>query len=201
MPSPSTSGSKPEPALPGPRDGRRPRRGFPQVRNHRRGDADLPQSLTPWLLVAQRLGIALLTLLIVSFAVFFATEMLPGDVARDPARPGRDPRGRRRPARGDGPQRAGDPALPALARRARRTGDLGTSYVNNMPVAELIGGRLVNSLKLAGGHRRSLRCRSRSASASPRRCGAARLYDRVVSIADDLRSSRCRNSWSRPSRC
>ena len=28
-------------------------------------------------------------------------------------------------------------------------GDLGTSYANNMPVAELIGGRLVNTLKLA----------------------------------------------------
>ena len=36
----------------------------------------------------------------------------------DPARPGRDPRGRGRPARGDASQRSGDPALPALACRA-----------------------------------------------------------------------------------
>ncbi|TMV37990.1 ABC transporter permease, partial [Thioclava sp. BHET1] len=30
------------------------------------------------------------------------------------------------------------------------TGNLGTSYVNHVPVADLISGRLVNSLKLAG---------------------------------------------------
>ena len=30
------------------------------------------------------------------------------------------------------------------------TGDLGTSYVNKMPISDLIGGRLVNTLKLAG---------------------------------------------------
>ena len=30
------------------------------------------------------------------------------------------------------------------------TGDLGTSYANDMPIADLIGGRFVNTLKLAG---------------------------------------------------
>ena len=39
------------------------------------------RSFQTWLLVAQRLGVALITLVIVSFAVFFATELLPGDVA------------------------------------------------------------------------------------------------------------------------
>ena len=41
----------------------------------------MPRSLLPYFLVLQRLGIALLTLVIVSFAVFFATALLPGDVA------------------------------------------------------------------------------------------------------------------------
>ncbi len=105
--------------------------------------------LRTWLLVSQRLGIALLTLIIVSFAVFFATELLPGDVAEvllgQAATPEavaalRDSMGL---------------DTPAISRFlgwlfGLAHGDLGISYVNDMPVAELISGRLSNSLKLAG---------------------------------------------------
>ncbi len=105
--------------------------------------------LKPWFLVFQRLCIAFLTLIIVSFAVFFATELLPGDVAE---------------------VLLGQAATPEAVAALRESmgldtsalrrfldwlfglaqGDLGTSYVNNMTVAELISGRLSNSLKLAG---------------------------------------------------
>ncbi|MWB78710.1 ABC transporter permease subunit [Pseudooceanicola sp. 216_PA32_1] len=109
----------------------------------------MPQSLQPWFLVIQRLGIALLTLVIVSFAVFFATEMLPGDVAEILLGQAATPEAVAglREAMG-----LNEPALSRfigwLIGLAR--GDLGTSYVNNIEVVELISGRLVNSLKLAG---------------------------------------------------
>lgn len=108
----------------------------------------MPQSLLPWILVAQRLGIALVTLIIVSFAVFFATEMLPGDVAEillgQAATP--DAVAGLRDAMG-----LNEPALSRFVGWLTGLvhGDLGVSYVNNIDVAELIGGRLVNSLRLA----------------------------------------------------
>ncbi|MBY5987756.1 ABC transporter permease [Roseovarius atlanticus] len=107
------------------------------------------RSTTTWILVGKRLGIAFLTLIIVSFAVFFATEMLPGDVAQillgQAATPEavaglRDAMGLNEPAL----QRF----LGWLAGLA--TGDMGRSYVNGIDVAELLGGRLQNSLRLAG---------------------------------------------------
>ncbi|KGF69408.1 ABC transporter permease [Hoeflea sp. BAL378] len=103
----------------------------------------------PYFLVAQRLGIALITLVIVSFAVFFATDLLPGDVAQILLGQAATPEAVAglREAMG-----LNEPAiyrfLSWLAGLA--TGDLGTSYVNNMPVSQLIGGRLISSLKLAG---------------------------------------------------
>lgn len=106
-------------------------------------------TLKPWFLVAQRLGIALLTLVIVSFAVFFATELLPGDVAEVLLGQAATPEAvaALRDAMGLD--------VSALSRFlgwlfGLAGGDLGTSYVNNMAVTELIGGRLANSLKLAG---------------------------------------------------
>ena len=106
-------------------------------------------SLLPWFLVVQRLGIALLTLVIVSFAVFFATELLPGDVAEillgQAATP--DAVAGLRAAMG-----LDEPALSRFVGWlvGLAQGDLGTSYVNNMEVVELIAGRLGNSLRLAG---------------------------------------------------
>lgn len=103
----------------------------------------------PWFLVVQRLGIALLTLVIVSFAVFFATELLPGDVAEILLGQAATPEAVA------GLRDAMGLNEPAISRFVGwlfglAGGDLGTSYVNNMAVADLIGGRLSNSLKLAG---------------------------------------------------
>lgn len=100
-------------------------------------------------LVFLRLGVMAVSLVIVAFAVFFATEMLPGDVAQI---------------------LLGQAATPQAVEALRQemnldqpaflrfllwlgglvTGHLGHSYANNMDVASLIAGRLGNSLKLAG---------------------------------------------------
>ncbi|MGC2774467.1 MAG: ABC transporter permease, partial [Bradyrhizobium sp.] len=100
-------------------------------------------------LVLSRLLIALVTALIVSFVVFFATAMLPGDTATILLGQAATPEaveGLRKAMHLD------DPAIFRFLRWILGVlhGDLGVSYANNMPVAHLIGGRLVNSLKLAG---------------------------------------------------
>lgn len=99
-------------------------------------------------LVMNRLVVAIITLLIVSFAVFFATEMLPGDVAQILLGQAATPEavaGLRTAMRLD------DPSILRFLRwlAGLAAGDLGTSYANNMPVADLIGGRFLNTLKLA----------------------------------------------------
>ncbi|EAU48332.1 ABC transporter permease [Salipiger bermudensis] len=109
----------------------------------------MPQSLLPWFLVIQRLGIALLTLIIVSFAVFFATELLPGDVAEILLGQAATPEAVA------GLRAAMGLDEPALSRfigwlAGLASGDLGTSYVNKMEIVELLSGRLRNSLQLAG---------------------------------------------------
>ncbi|WP_315720854.1 MULTISPECIES: ABC transporter permease [unclassified Bradyrhizobium] len=100
-------------------------------------------------LVLARLAIALVTAIIVSFAVFFATAMLPGDTATILLGQAATPEAV------EGLRKAMHLDDPAIFRFLRWLvgvlhGDLGTSYANNMPVAKLIGGRLVNTLKLAG---------------------------------------------------
>lgn len=108
----------------------------------------LQLSNLPWFLVLQRLGIAVLTLIIVSFAVFFATELLPGDVAEILLGQAATPEavaGLRAAMGLDEP--AVSRFLGWLAGLVQ--GDMGTSYVNNIEVADLVGGRLVNSLRLA----------------------------------------------------
>ena len=109
----------------------------------------MPHSLLPWFLVIQRLGIALLTLIIVSFAVFFATELLPGDVAEILLGQAATPEAVA------GLRAAMGLDEPALSRfigwlAGLASGDLGTSYVNKMEIVELLSGRLRNSLQLAG---------------------------------------------------
>ncbi len=109
----------------------------------------MPQSLLPWFLVIQRLGIALLTLIIVSFAVFFATELLPGDVAEILLGQAATPEAVA------GLRSAMGLDEPAFSRFigwlvGLAGGDLGTSYVNNTEVVDLLSGRLSNSLRLAG---------------------------------------------------
>lgn len=100
-------------------------------------------------LVMSRLLIALVTLVIVSFAVFFATTMLPGDTATILLGQAATPEAV------EGLRKAMHLDEPAIFRFMRwfaglLAGDLGTSYANDMPIAELIGGRFINSLKLAG---------------------------------------------------
>ncbi|XUY28455.1 ABC transporter permease [Agrobacterium sp. rho-8.1] len=99
-------------------------------------------------LVVNRLFITIITLLIVSFTVFFATEMLPGDVAQILLGQSATPEavaGLRTAMHLD------DPAILRFLRwlGGLAMGDLGKSYANNMAIADLIGGRLVNTMKLA----------------------------------------------------
>ena len=99
-------------------------------------------------LILARLGIALITLIIVSFIVFAATEMLPGDIAQILLGQAATPEAVAglREAMG-----LNDPAFLRFIRwmGGLLQGDLGKSYANNMQVADLIGGRLLNTLQLA----------------------------------------------------
>ncbi|HZG28874.1 MAG TPA: ABC transporter permease [Ensifer sp.] len=100
-------------------------------------------------MIGKRLILSLITLLIVSFAVFFATNMLPGDTAAILLGQAATPEAVA------GLRHAMHLDQPALLRFLRwltgvLTGDLGTSYANNMPIAQLIGYRFVNTMELAG---------------------------------------------------
>lgn len=100
-------------------------------------------------LVARRLVVMLTTLLIVSFIVFSATSLLPGDTATILLGQAATPEavaGLRTAMHLD------DPALLRFVRwlLGLLQGKLGTSYANNMAIADLIGPRFVNSMKLAG---------------------------------------------------
>jgi peptide/nickel transport system permease protein len=100
-------------------------------------------------LVLSRLLIAAITLVIVSFAVFFATALLPGDTATILLGQSATPEaieGLRTS------MHLNDPAIIRFLRwiAGLFRGDFGTSYANNMPVASLIGGRFLNTMKLAG---------------------------------------------------
>ncbi|KVK55270.1 ABC transporter permease [Agrobacterium sp. TS43] len=91
----------------------------------------------------------LTTLLIVSFIVFSATSLLPGDTATILLGQAATPEavaGLRTAMHLD------DPALLRFVRwlLGLLQGELGTSYANNMAIADLIGPRFVNSMKLAG---------------------------------------------------
>ncbi len=99
-------------------------------------------------LVLGRVFVALITLLIVSFTVFAATEMLPGDVAQILLGQAATPEA---VAGLRAAMHLNDPAILRFARwlAGLATGNLGISYANNMPIADLIGSRLGNSLKLA----------------------------------------------------
>jgi peptide/nickel transport system permease protein len=98
--------------------------------------------------VLRRIGLALITLFLLSVLVFIGTQLLPGDVGR----------------RILGPF-ANQEAVDALNQRlgtdrpvlvqywdwisSAVTGDLGFSISFSRPVSELLGSRLINSLKLA----------------------------------------------------
>ena len=100
-------------------------------------------------LIMSRLLIALVTLVIVSFVVFSATMLLPGDTATILLGQSATPEAV------EGLRKAMHLDEPALFRFllwivGLLRGDLGTSYANGMPIATLIGDRFVNTMKLAG---------------------------------------------------
>ncbi len=100
-------------------------------------------------MIGKRLILSVITLLIVSFAVFFATNMLPGDTAAILLGQAATPEAV------EGLRHAMHLDEPAVLRFLRWLGgvvmgDLGTSYANNMPIATLIGSRFVNTMELAG---------------------------------------------------
>lgn len=100
-------------------------------------------------LILKRLGVGLLTLLMISIVIFFAIELLPGDAAEQ--------------LLGQSATAETLAALreqlglnqPAILRYfhwlgGAVTGDFGTSLANQRPIGELIAGRLGNTLFLAG---------------------------------------------------
>lgn len=92
--------------------------------------------------------VALGTLLVVSVAVFAATEILPGDVAEAVLGQSATPEavaGLRAALHLDQPA----PVRYAIWLGGLLTGDPGRSLVNGLPVTELVGGRLPNSVLLA----------------------------------------------------
>lgn len=106
-----------------------------------------PNSVIP-LLLLQRLGIALVSLLAVSVIVFAITSVLPGDAAQEQL--GQDATAEAVAALRT--QMGLD--VPAPERYLRWLGglvqgDLGTSAASRIPVSELVGSRLPNSLLLA----------------------------------------------------
>lgn len=101
-----------------------------------------------FLLISGRLLATALTLFIISVIVFFATGLLPADAASVLLGQAATPEAVA------GLRAAMHLDQPIYLRffewiTAFLHGDLGTSYANNMPVTELIGTRLGNTLKLA----------------------------------------------------
>jgi peptide/nickel transport system permease protein len=101
-----------------------------------------------WIMIAQRLGLGLVTLFVVSLIIFLGTELLPGDFAQEilgqSATPETVAALRERLGLND-PMHVR--YINWLADVAR--GDLGESLANGMSVSELIGRRLGNTLSLA----------------------------------------------------
>ena len=99
-------------------------------------------------LIAERLGVMLVTLVIVSFTVFAATQLLPGDVAQILLGQAATPEAVA------GLREAMGLNEPAITRYLNwliglTQGDFGLSYVTREQIADLIAGRLQNTLRLA----------------------------------------------------
>jgi peptide/nickel transport system permease protein len=99
-------------------------------------------------MVAQRLGLGLLTLFVVTLIIFLGVELLPGDLAQAILGQAATPETVAAFRRELGLD------LPAYQRyidwlAGILQGDMGRSLANNREIAELIGGRLANTLFLA----------------------------------------------------
>ena len=149
--------------------------------------------------LAQRIALALLSLLAVSVIVFAITAVLPGDAAQEQL--GQDATPEALAALRE--QMGLD--VPAPERYAiwligMVTGDPGRSTATQLPVAELIASRLPNSLLLAAVT--ALVLGADRAGAGHRLGDVARLVVRPRRLDHGgRRSSRCRSSWSRRSAC
>lgn len=99
--------------------------------------------------IAQRLGLSLLTLFAVSVLVFGGTELLPGDVATAILGQSATPEAVEAIRQSLGLH---DPVIFRYWHWLLRFlhGDLGTSFANNLPVASQVGFRFANTLFLAG---------------------------------------------------
>jgi peptide/nickel transport system permease protein len=100
-------------------------------------------------LVAQRLALGVLTLVVVSVLIFAGTELLPGDVAQAILGQSATPEAVANIRAELGLDR------PAVVRYVDwlfgfLQGEFGTSLANRQPIAQMIGGRLGNTLFLAG---------------------------------------------------
>jgi peptide/nickel transport system permease protein len=101
-----------------------------------------------WTIILKRLGLGLLTLLVVSILIFGAVEMLPGDIAEAVLGQGATKETVEEMRRQLGLDR------PAVVRYfewlwGAVRGDFGVSLVSQKPVAEAIGPRFLNTLYLA----------------------------------------------------
>ncbi|MFH1935577.1 MAG: ABC transporter permease [Pseudomonadota bacterium] len=99
--------------------------------------------------ILQRLGLGLLTMFVVSMLIFFAVELLPGDIAQEilgQAATEETVAAMR--------QKLGLDKPPILRYKdwigAALTGDLGESLASGRQVSQLISGRVVNTFFLAG---------------------------------------------------
>ena len=100
-------------------------------------------------LIIKRIGLSIITLLIVSAVVFFIANLLPGDAAQEMLGQSATPEAvaELREAYG-----LNDPPMLRYAKwlGGLLSGDAGTSLANARPVSELISSRLSQSLMLAG---------------------------------------------------
>lgn len=101
-----------------------------------------------WIMIARRLGLGLVTLFVISLLIFAAVEMLPGDIAEEilgQSATAETVAAFRRELGLD---------MPAYQRYLAwlggiLQGDFGNSLANGRPIADLISGRLSNTLFLA----------------------------------------------------
>ena len=100
------------------------------------------------LIVIKRLGLGLVTLLVVSIIIFGAVEMLPGDLAQAVLGQGATEESVTALREELGLDRSAPVRYFEWLRNVA-TGDFGTSLVSGKPVGELIGKRFVNTLWLA----------------------------------------------------
>lgn len=100
-------------------------------------------------MILKRVGLGVLTLALVSGIVFFAVYLLPGDLAEELLGQARTPEAVENIRRDLGLDRpAGERYVTWIS--GVLTGDFGRSLANGVPIAQLIGTRLANTVFLAG---------------------------------------------------